>query len=154
MNFRKTHRMHHARTNIPGDAPDLFMKTRHKQQSALHALEMPHWWLVWLRRRGRLGRVELTEWALDYVGFIVVYGALVCFVGLERFVVSVAPSLVWSRCCCGTRSRTRRSQAARRPPRTQPRLRKDTWTFSIPAPAPRSLYASHYAGSPEQLGAP
>ena len=94
MNFRKTHRMHHARTNIPGDDPDLFMKTDRWWQVPLRAVAMPHWWLVWLHRRGWLKAPDMREWALNYAGLIAIYGGVVWWVGLPRFLTGAVPALV------------------------------------------------------------
>jgi fatty acid desaturase len=94
MTFRKPHRMHHARTNIPGDDPDLFMKFTRWWEVPLRAVAMPHWWLIWLRRRGWLKGPELVEWGLNYVGLFAIYGLVVAWVGPLRFIAGALPSLV------------------------------------------------------------
>src|SRR5436190_8218504 len=52
-NFRKTHHLHHVYTNIPGQDPDHFMKSRNPGEIVLRALAMPHHWFFWLWQRGR-----------------------------------------------------------------------------------------------------
>jgi len=92
-NFRKTHHLHHAHTNVPGRDPDYFMKSRNTAELVLRALVMPHQWFFWLRRRGRIKRADLAELALNYVGIFAVYGAVLAFVGPSRLFWGMAPSL-------------------------------------------------------------
>ena len=67
-NFRKTHQLHHAHTNIPELDPDHFMKSRNFLELCVRALAMPHHWFFWLRKRGRLKRADKWELFLNYVG--------------------------------------------------------------------------------------
>src|SRR5688500_11753797 len=57
-NFRRTHQLHHAHTNIPGQDPDHFMNSRNFVELFARAIAMPHHWFFWLRRRGRLQRTD------------------------------------------------------------------------------------------------
>src|ERR1044071_3070454 len=67
-NFRKTHQLHHAHTNIPELDPDHFLKSRNLFELWLRALAMPHHWFFWLRKRDRLRRRDLLELLLNYLG--------------------------------------------------------------------------------------
>jgi len=60
-NFRRTHQLHHAFTNVPDKDPDHFMKSRNLLELALRAIAMPHHWFFWLRKRGRLKSADLLE---------------------------------------------------------------------------------------------
>lgn len=93
-NFRKTHHLHHAHTNVPGEDPDHFMKSRNAAELVLRALAMPHQWFFWLGRRGRIRRDDLIELALNYAGIFAVYGVVLMFVGPSRLFWGVAPALV------------------------------------------------------------
>jgi fatty acid desaturase len=93
-NFRKTHYLHHAHTNIPGEDPDHFMKASNKIEIVLRAVAMPHQWFLWLWRRGRVSRSDLVDLAVNYLVIVVVQGAVLSVVGLERFVFGMAPPLV------------------------------------------------------------
>src|SRR5256885_12323453 len=68
INFRKTHQLHHAHTNIPDRDPDHFMKSRNFFELLLRTLAMPHHWFFWLRRRGWIKRSDLVELLLNYLG--------------------------------------------------------------------------------------
>src|SRR5215213_7397493 len=63
-NFRKTHQLHHAHTNVPGQDPDHFMKSRNFLELFLRALAMPHHWFFWLRQRGRIKQTDMVELVL------------------------------------------------------------------------------------------
>lgn len=93
-NFRKTHNLHHAHTNIPGKDPDHFMKSRNGVELVLRSLVMPHQWFFWLWRRGRIKRSDLAELALNYAGIFLVYGVVLFFVGPSRLFWAMAPALV------------------------------------------------------------
>jgi len=93
-NFRKTHHLHHAHTNVPGEDPDHFMKSRSAAELLLRALAMPHQWFFWLRRRGRIRRGDLIELALNYCAIFAVYGTVLTFVGPSRLFWGTAPALV------------------------------------------------------------
>lgn len=92
--FRKTHRMHHARTNVPEDDPDYFIKPRHWIEVPFRAVAIPHYWIVWLRTRGWLLRRDIIELLCTYLGLSVLYGSLAALVGVERVVTGAIPSLV------------------------------------------------------------
>jgi len=92
-NFQRTHRIHHAYTNIPGKDPDLFMKPNHALEIPFRALAMPHQWFFWLLRRGKIGRSHLLNLFLNYLGIAVTYGLVLYFVGWNRLLWGMVPSL-------------------------------------------------------------
>jgi fatty acid desaturase len=93
-NFRRTHQLHHAFTNIPDKDPDHFMKSRNLLELALKAIAMPHHWFFWLRRRGRLKRADVIELLLNYVAIALLHGLILSYVGVARFFWGIAPPLV------------------------------------------------------------
>src|SRR6185369_3416377 len=93
-NFRKTHRLHHAHTNIPELDPDHFMKSRNFFELYLHALAMPHHWFFWLRKRGWLKRNDLIELLLNYLGIALVYAVVLAVVGPTRLFWGMVPPLM------------------------------------------------------------
>jgi fatty acid desaturase len=93
-NFRRTHQLHHAYTNIPDRDPDHFMKSRNLVELALRAIAMPHHWFFWLRKRGGLKRADLIELLLNYVAIAVLYSAVLMFVGPARLFWGMAPPLI------------------------------------------------------------
>jgi fatty acid desaturase len=93
-NFRKTHHLHHAHTNVPGADPDHFMKSRSTFELLLRAVAMPHQWFFWLRRRGLVRKSDLVELALNYVGIFAIYGAVLLYAGPSRLFWGMAPALV------------------------------------------------------------
>lgn len=93
-NFRKTHHLHHAYTNIPGQDPDHFMKSRNLAELVLRALAMPHQWFFWLWRRGRLKRDDLLELVLNYVVIFAVYAVVLISVGPSRLFWGMTPALI------------------------------------------------------------
>jgi fatty acid desaturase len=93
-NFRKTHRMHHAFTNDPNNDPDYFVKPRSRVEIILRSLAVPHFWLVWLRRRGWLSPEDVREIAVNYALITVFFSAIAVFVGPMRIIASMVPSLV------------------------------------------------------------
>jgi len=93
-NFRKTHQLHHAHTNIPELDPDHFMKSRNFFELWLRALAMPHHWFFWLHKRNRLRRRDLLELLLNYLGIVGLYAVVLVFVGPARLFWGMAPPLV------------------------------------------------------------
>jgi beta-carotene hydroxylase len=93
-NFRKTHQLHHAHTNIPDLDPDHFMKSRNFLELCLRALAMPHHWFFWLRKRGRLKRHDLIELTLNYLGILLVFSVILTVAGIERLLWGMAPPLI------------------------------------------------------------
>ncbi|MCA1605729.1 MAG: fatty acid desaturase, partial [Acidobacteria bacterium] len=72
-NFRKTHHLHHAYTNVPSEDPDHFMKSSNLMELVLRALAMPHHWFFWLWKRGRIRRRDVLELVLNYLVIFVLY---------------------------------------------------------------------------------
>jgi fatty acid desaturase len=93
-NFRKTHQLHHAHTNIPERDPDHFMKSRNFVELFLRALAMPHHWFVWLRKRGRLKRADVIELILNYLSIILVFSVVLVFAGGSRLFWGMVPPLM------------------------------------------------------------
>ncbi|MEK6283227.1 MAG: fatty acid desaturase [Acidobacteriota bacterium] len=93
-NFRKTHHLHHAYTNIPGKDPDHFMKSRNSIELVLRALAMPHQWFFWLWKRGRIRKEDLIELLLNYSVIFAVYGVILAAVGTSRLFWGMAPALI------------------------------------------------------------
>jgi len=93
-NFRRTHQLHHAHTNVPEDDPDHFMKSRNLVELALRAIAMPHHWFFWLRKRNRLTGADLTELLLNYVGIFVLFGIILAVAGPMRLIVGMVPPLI------------------------------------------------------------
>jgi fatty acid desaturase len=94
-NFRKTHYLHHAHTNLPSEDPDHFMKAHNKIEIVFRAVAMPHQWFFWLWKRGRISRTDLIDLALNYVAIACVHGLVLSVVGPERFVWGMTPPLVF-----------------------------------------------------------
>jgi fatty acid desaturase len=93
-NFRKTHQLHHAHTNIPDLDPDHFMKSRNFFELCLRAFAMPHHWFFWLRQRRLLRRTDLIELLVNYLGIVLLYAVVLAFVGPARLFWGMAPPLV------------------------------------------------------------
>ena len=93
-NFRRTHQLHHAFTNLPDQDPDHFMKSRNLLELSLRAIAMPHHWFFWLRKRGRLKQADLRELALNYAGIFGLYALVLMLVGPTRLFWGMAPPLV------------------------------------------------------------
>lgn len=93
-NFRRTHQLHHAFTNIPDRDPDHFMKSRNLVELALRAIAMPHHWFFWLRKRRRLKQADLRELLLNYAGIVGLYAVVLMFVGPTRLFWGMAPPLI------------------------------------------------------------
>jgi fatty acid desaturase len=93
-NFRKTHQLHHAHTNLPELDPDHFMKSRNLFELFLRALAMPHHWFFWLRKRGWLKRRDLIELVLNYLGIFLVYSVVLALTGAARLFWGMVPPLI------------------------------------------------------------
>jgi fatty acid desaturase len=93
-NFRKTHQLHHAHTNIPGDDPDHFMKSRNLVELFLRALAMPHHWFFWLRARGRIKRSDVIELILNYLAIVVVFAVVLALSSASRLLWGMVPPLM------------------------------------------------------------
>src|ERR687892_2006239 len=83
-NFRKTHQLHHAHTNLPDRDPDHFMKSRNFLELFARALAMPHHWFFWLRKRGWLKRHDLIELILNYAVIAAIYSLVLAVAGPTR----------------------------------------------------------------------
>jgi len=93
-NFRRTHQLHHSFTNLPDDDPDHFMKSSNFVELFLRALAMPHQWFFWLRKRGHLKRSDIVELVLNYAGIVVLFAAVLWFVGPSRLFWGMTPTLM------------------------------------------------------------
>ena len=93
-NFRKTHQLHHAHTNIPERDPDHFMKSRNFIELFLRALAMPHHWFFWLRKRGWIKRHDVVELVLNYAGIFAVFSVVLTFTGPARLFWGMVPPLI------------------------------------------------------------
>jgi len=93
-NFRKTHHLHHLHTNLPDEDPDLFLKSRFWPEIPLRAVALPHYWFLWLWRRGRIDRRHVGELLLNYVGIVSVYLCIAWLIGLPRLLSGMAPCFV------------------------------------------------------------
>lgn len=93
-NFRRTHQLHHAYTNIPDQDPDHFLKSRNLLEFCLRALAMPHHWFLWLWKRGRMKREDLIELTLNYTGIFALHGVILMFVGPTRMFLGMFPVLI------------------------------------------------------------
>jgi len=93
-NFRKTHQLHHAHTNLPDLDPDHFMKSRNFLELFGRALAMPHHWFFWLRKRGWLKRHDLIELTLNYALIVAVYSVVFAVAGPMRLLLGMMPPLI------------------------------------------------------------
>ncbi len=93
-NFRKTHQLHHAHTNLPDRDPDHFMKSRNMFELFLRSLAMPHHWFFWLRKRGWLKRRDLIELVLNYLGIALLFSVVLHFAGATRLLWGMIPPLM------------------------------------------------------------
>src|SRR3989442_1719425 len=93
-NFRRTHQLHHAYTNIPEADPDHFLKSRNLFEVSWRAIAMPHHWFFWLWKHGRIRRGDLVELALNYVGIFALHGVILMFIGPSRFFWGMFPTLI------------------------------------------------------------
>src|SRR5262245_5532803 len=95
-NFRKTHNLHHAFTNLPGKDPDHFMKSRNNFELLWRAVAMPHHWFFWLWQRGRVKRSDILELLMNYLVVFAVYALVLAYTGPARLFWGMAPPLVLS----------------------------------------------------------
>lgn len=94
-NFRKTHHLHHAHTNEPENDPDHFIKPSFTRLEILfRAVAMPHQWVYWLHKRGKIARADVKDLILNYLLIAGVYLFLAALVGLDRILLGVGPVLV------------------------------------------------------------
>src|SRR5215213_5046368 len=93
-NFRKTHQLHHAHTNLPDKDPDYFMKSRNFLELFARSLAMPHHWFFWLRQRGRLKRGDLIELTLNYLSIFLLFSIVLALAGAARLFWGMAPPLM------------------------------------------------------------
>ncbi|MBA3441771.1 MAG: fatty acid desaturase [Pyrinomonadaceae bacterium] len=93
-NFRKTHRLHHAHTNVPDQDPDHFMKSRNVLEIPLRAVAMPHQWFFWLWRRGQIKSADVAELVLNYTLIFALYATVLAFVGPSRLFWGMVPPLI------------------------------------------------------------
>jgi fatty acid desaturase len=93
-NFRKTHNLHHAFTNIPDKDPDHFMKSRNVFELVLRAVAMPHHWFFWLWQHGRMKRGDIVELLLNYVVIFAVYAMILAYTGPARLFWGMTPALL------------------------------------------------------------
>ena len=93
-NFRKTHLLHHAFTNIPDKDPDYFVRARNIFEIPLRALAMPHHWFFWLWKRGHVDRNHMKDLLLNYAAIFSAYGLLLAFVDPWRLALGLIPALV------------------------------------------------------------
>ena len=94
INFRKTHHLHHAHTNIPEKDPDHFVKPRTWLEIPIRAALLPHQWFFWLWKRGYVSKSDVHELVWNYVLIGAVYSVLLAFVGPTRLVGGMAPALI------------------------------------------------------------
>ncbi len=94
VNFRKTHHLHHAHTNIPEKDPDHFVKPRTLFEVPLRAALLPHQWFFWLRKRGYISKRDVHELVWNYVLIGAVYASLLALVGPTRLLGGMAPALI------------------------------------------------------------
>jgi fatty acid desaturase len=93
-NFRKTHHLHHAHTNIPDMDPDHFMLSRNVVELILRAVAMPHHWFFWLWRRNQIKKKDLVDLIMNYLVIAAVHLPIVLVAGPSRVVLSLGPALV------------------------------------------------------------
>ncbi|MBI2378500.1 MAG: fatty acid desaturase [Deltaproteobacteria bacterium] len=94
ISFRRSHVLHHAFTNEPGRDPDLFLAPRSIFEIPFRCVLLPHVWIPWLARRGRLRRPHVLELALSYSSFVLLYTVIGAFAGHARVAVGMSASLV------------------------------------------------------------
>ena len=94
INFRKTHHLHHAHTNIPEKDPDHFVKPRNLLEIPLRAALLPHHWFFWLRKRGYIRKGDLRELVWNYVLIGAVFSVVLTCVGTTRLVGGMVPALL------------------------------------------------------------
>ncbi len=89
-----THRYHHAYTNIEGKDPDLILKMNNFWEFPFRALYMPHSWILWLKRNNMINKKFIIEIIFTYITYIIFYGTIAYFVGVERVLYSLVPAQV------------------------------------------------------------
>ncbi len=92
--FRITHRYHHAFTNEGDKDPDMLLKMDSIWQFPAKALAMPHHWVVWLKKNGLLKKQVLWEWLFSYTFFIIYFGIIAYNVGVERILLGLLPAQI------------------------------------------------------------
>lgn len=92
--FRKTHLQHHAATNIPEMDPDEFLNTKRSWEIPFRTLALPHHWILWLLRHGKMTNRDLFEYVATYAGFAAIYASIAAVVGIERVVTGLVPALL------------------------------------------------------------
>jgi fatty acid desaturase len=93
-NFRKTHHLHHAHTNIPDQDPDHFMRSKNVVELVCRAVAMPHHWFFWLWKRNRIKRRDLVELVMNYLLIVAVHVPLLFVADPLRILFSLGPALV------------------------------------------------------------
>jgi fatty acid desaturase len=93
-NFRKTHHLHHAHTNIPDKDPDHFMQSGNVVELVLRAVAMPHHWFFWLWKRNRIKTRDLAELLMNYLLIAAVHTPILFVAGPSRVLLSLGPALV------------------------------------------------------------
>lgn len=91
--FRITHRYHHAHTNEEID-PDMLLKMDHWWQFPGRALAMPHHWVMWLKKNELLTKAVLVEWLITYIAYALIFGTIISLVGWERFLLGLVPAQI------------------------------------------------------------
>ena len=94
VNFRKTHMMHHAHTNDPEKDPDYFVKANHWWEMPIRAVSVPHNWIRWLWKRGKVQPRDVVEWVLTYVFIVSLYLAIGLEAGVARTAWGLFPALI------------------------------------------------------------
>lgn len=90
--FRLTHLQHHAHTNEADKDPDYYLNVSPRVLLPIRAIALPHHWLTWLLKQGRLNRKAKTEYALTYLAYAVIYGGLAWICGWERVLLGLLGS--------------------------------------------------------------
>ena len=85
--------MHHAHTNDPEMDPDYFVKANHWWEMPIRAVSVPHNWIVWLLKRGKVKREDVVEWVTTYVFIVTLYLAIGSVAGVGRTAIGLFPAL-------------------------------------------------------------
>lgn len=94
LNFRKTHYLHHKHTNVPDEDPDHFIKPNHWWEVPLRSIALPHYWLLWLAKRGRIKQADVIELLFTYATLTVVFATVLWAMGPWRLFMGMVPSLL------------------------------------------------------------